>query len=133
MLIKKFEGCELKAYKCPAGVWTIGYGHTYGVKKGDIITKEQAEHWLNNELEKFTSYLENLLTVEVTENQFAALLSFIYNLGYNNLKNSTLLRKINSGDITASDEFLRWNKAGGVVLKGLIKRREEEKKLYDTK
>lgn len=124
---------KLKAYKCPAGVWTIGYGHTGKVKEGDLITAETAEKLLLKDVLKFEKGVTKLLKVEVTDNQFNALVSFAFNLGLNNLKNSTLLRMINAGDANiAGPQFLRWVYAGGKKLKGLIRRRKEEKGLFEA-
>lgn len=130
-LIKKFEGCRLEAYKCPAGIWTIGYGHTKGVKDGMIITQEQAEEFLREDLRIFEQTVESCVKVPLSQNQFDALVSFCYNCGSGALRTSTLLRLLNDGKYSdAGKQFLRWNKAGGRVLAGLTRRREEEKKLF---
>lgn len=137
-LIKKYEGFESKAYKCSAGVWTIGYGATYymngtPVKEGDTITLEEAENLLNEMSEKnYGSYVDKYVTSNINPYQRDALISFAYNIGNANLKSSTLLKKVNNNptDKTIKDEFLRWNKAGGKVLKGLTLRREAEAELY---
>lgn len=130
-LIKKFEGCRLEAYKCPAGIWTIGYGHTKGVKDGQIITQEQAEEFLREDLRIFEQAVESCVKVPLSQNQFDALVSFCYNCGNGALKTSTLLRLLNEGKYKdASEQFLRWNKAGGKVLAGLTRRREEERELF---
>lgn len=130
-LIKKFEGCRLEAYKCPAGIWTIGYGHTKGVKDGQIITQEQAEEFLREDLRIFEQAVESCVKVPLSQNQFDALVSFCYNCGSGALKTSTLLRLLNEGKYKdASEQFLRWNKAGGKVLAGLTRRREEERELF---
>lgn len=134
-LIKSFEGLELKAYPDPGtggDPWTIGYGHTGPeVKPGLVITSAQAEELLKKDLEKFESGLMKLLTVEVNENQWAALISFAYNCGLENLKSSTLLRLLNAGDAQgAADQFLRWNKANGKILPGLTRRRQAERELF---
>lgn len=131
-LIKKFEGCKLKAYKCAAGVWTIGYGHTKDVKEGDIITKVQAEDFLSQDLEAFEKGLRRMLIVQLNTNQFSALISFAFNVGLGNLQRSTLLRKVNTKASDAAEAFLPWNKAGGKVLKGLTERRKAERELYLT-
>mgnify|MGYP004442585895 FL=1 len=132
-LIKKYEGCKLSAYKCPAGVWTIGYGHTGGVRQGQVITMEQAEEYLKQDLQKFEKGIDGY-GLKLSQNQFDALVSFAYNLGLGNLSSSTLLRKAkkNPMDTSIYNEFLRWNKAGGKVLSGLTKRRTTEAKLYFT-
>ena len=112
-LIKKFEGCELKAYQCSAGVWTIGYGHTKDVVEGMEITQEQAEQMLVDELHEYESYINKYVTVALSQNQFDALVSWVYNLGPANLSASTMLKVLNSGeyeDVPA--QMKRWNKAG---------------------
>ena len=130
-LIKKFEGCELKAYLCSAGVWTIGYGHTKDVVEGMEITQEQAEQMLVDELHEYESYINKYVTVALSQNQFDALVSWVYNLGPANLSASTMLKVLNSGeyeDVPA--QMKRWNKAGGKVVEGLIRRREAEACLF---
>ncbi len=130
-LIKKFEGCELNAYQCSAGVWTIGYGHTKDVVEGMEITQEQAEQMLVDELHEYESYINKYVTVALSQNQFDALVSWVYNLGPANLSASTMLKVLNSGeyeDVPA--QMKRWNKAGGKVLEGLIRRREAEACLF---
>ena len=130
-LIKHFEGCELNAYKCPAGVWTIGYGHIKGVSEGMSITQEQAEQMLLDELKEYENYINELVVVDLSQNQFDALVSWVYNLGPANLKSSTLLKVLNSGDYAGvPDQIERWNKAGGKVLEGLIRRRQAESSLF---
>jgi len=138
-LMHDFEGCRLEAYLCPASVPTIGYGSTYyedgrPVKLGDAITQERADQLFEAIAEDFAKRVRSLLKVGLNENQFSALVSFTYNVGVANLKKSTLLKKvnINPSDTTITDEFLKWNKAGGKVLAGLTRRREEEAKLYFT-
>ena len=130
-LIKEFEGLRLKAYKCPGGVWTIGYGHTAGVKPGMVITEAQAEEYLKADLIAFERYL-NGLGLDLDQNQFDALISLIYNIGIGNFQKSTLLRKarINANDNSIMDEFLRWVYSKGRVLRGLQRRRLREMKLY---
>ena len=130
-LIKSFEGCRLNAYKCPAGVWTIGYGHTAGVKEGDIITQEQADEYLRNDLAKYEKAVLNYDAIyHFNQNQFDALVSFVYNCGVGNLKNLTQSGKRTLAQI--SIKILLYNKAGGVVLRGLQRRRAAEKELFDT-
>lgn len=130
-LIKEFEGLRLKAYKCPGGIWTIGYGHTAGVKPGMIITEAQAEVYLKADLIAFERYL-NGLGLALDQNQFDALVSFIYNVGTGNFSSSTLLRKVKANPLDNSimDEFLRWVYSKGRVLPGLQRRRLAEMKLY---
>ena len=130
-LIKKYEGCVLKSYKCPSGVWTIGYGHTNGVKSGMQITKAQALDYLKQDLSTFEKAVTNCVKVPLNQNQFDALVSFSFNCGTGALKTSTLLQKLNSSDYNgAANEFPKWNKSNGKVLNGLVKRREEEKELF---
>ena len=130
-LIKKFEGLELTAYKCAAGVWTIGYGHTKDVQEGDEWSEAHADHMLEVELEEFEGYINDNVTVALSQNQFDALVSWVYNLGPANLKASTMLKVLNSGDYEGVPaQIKRWNKAGGKVLEGLIRRREAEALLF---
>ena len=130
-LIKEFEGLRLKAYKCPGGVWTIGYGHTVGVKPGMTITEEQAEQFLKEDLIVFEKAVNNQ-NLSINQNQFDALVPLIYNIGIGNFQKSTLLRKarINANDNSTMDEFLRWVYSKGRVLPGLQRRRLAEVKLY---
>ena len=133
-LIKKFEGCELEAYKCAAGVLTIGYGSTKGVKEGDTITQEEADKLLLHEMEEYEGYIKDAVTVDLKQNQFDALVSWVFNLGPANLKASTMLKVLNAkeyDDVPA--QIKRWNKAGGKVLQGLIRRREAEALLFEGK
>ena len=130
-LIKKYEGCKLNAYLCPANVWTIGYGHTKNVKEGDKITQEMAEQLLVNDLQQFENAVNAYCLRALTQNQFDALISFVFNLGSVAFKASTLLKRINANQMElAALEFERWNKAGGKVLEGLTKRRKDEKALF---
>lgn len=125
--VKQFEGLRLKAYRCPAGIWTIGYGHTRGVKAGQQITRAQADSLLVGDLLPFVQYV-NRLGVCKTQGQFDALVDFAYNLGAAALGSSTLLQRIriNADDATICKEFRRWVHSGGKVLIGLKKRREWE-------
>ena len=130
-LIKKFEGLELTAYQCSAGVWTIGYGHTKGVQPGDEWSQSHAEHMLEVELEEYEGYINNAVKVALSQNQFDALVSWVYNLGPANLKASTMLKVLNEGKYEdVPYQMKRWNKAGGKVLDGLVRRREAEALLY---
>lgn len=129
-LVKQFEGFEAKAYKCPAGVWTIGYGHTLNVRPNDVITEVQASALLEEELQDYATKVSKIVPT-ATQRQFDALVSFAYNLGVNALGTSTLLKKHLAGDYKgAQAEFLRWDKANGKVLAGLTKRRHQESALY---
>lgn len=131
-LIKKFEGCRLIAYRCPAGVLTIGYGHTGSdVHLNQAITMEEAEHLLKQDLAVHCNNVSKLVIVPLSQNQFDALVSFEYNVGYGAFKNSTLLKLLNEGKyINASQQFERWKYAGGKVLEGLVRRRQAEKNLF---
>ncbi len=132
-LIKEFEGLRLEAYICPAGVPTIGYGSTAGVKMGDRITEQQADALLLKDLERFEKGVRDAVKVPLTSNQFSALVSFAFNLGVGALQKSTLLQLLNKRDYKgAADQLLRWNKANGRVLEGLRRRREAERKLFLT-
>lgn len=131
-LIKKFEGCRLTAYQCAAGVWTIGYGHTSGVKRGQTITQAQAEAYLIADCQKFADYVDNPSYVPITEslnaNQRDALISFAYNCGQGNLKKLCFGRA--TSQIVANMPL--YCKAGGKRLQGLVNRREAEVKLFNT-
>lgn len=131
-LIKNFEGLRLKSYRCPANILTCGYGHTGSdVKENMVITQEQADKWLKQDLIKFENGVKSCVKVSLNENQFSALVSFAYNCGIGALQQSTLLKKLNAKDyIGASNEFLKWNKAGGKVLAGLTRRRNAERDLF---
>lgn len=139
-LIMEFEGLSTVAYKCPSGVLTIGYGHTgRDVKPGDTITPEHALKVLDLDLARFEKGVFAVLknkNITVNQNQFDALVSFAFNLGVENLNTSTLLKKLEAGDIQgAADQFLRWNKSGPElkVLPGLTRRREAERALFLSK
>jgi lysozyme len=131
-LIRHFEGCSLDAYLCPAGVWTIGYGHTNGVKEGETIDQEAAEAFLIEDLEEFEGYVTEMVEVPLSQSQFDALVSWTFNLGPGNLERSTLLAKLNQGEYTdVPFEIKRWTRAGGVILPGLVKRRDAEAALFE--
>jgi lysozyme len=134
-LIKHFEGCELEAYKCPAGVWTIGYGHTKDVQEGDKWSQDKADFMLQRELEEeYENYVNNFVHVDLNQHQFDALCSWVYNLGSTNLKKSTLLKVLNNGSYNeVPNQIKRWNKANGEVLAGLTRRREAEALLFEGK
>ena len=130
-LIKKFEGCELEAYKCAAGVWTIGYGSTKNVQEGDVISQSHADHLLEVELEEYEGYINDLVTAPLNEDQFSALVAWVYNLGPNNLKSSTMLKVLNEGKYDeVPHQMQRWNKANGEILEGLVRRRKAESLLF---
>jgi GH24 family phage-related lysozyme (muramidase) len=136
IIVKRCEGCELKAYQDSVGVWTIGYGHTSAagdpqVFAGQTISEAQAEAILKKDLEMFENGVRDLVKVPVNSDQFSALVSFSFNLGLGALGGSTLLKKLNAGDYQgAADEFPRWVKAGGQTLPGLVKRRNAERALF---
>ena len=134
-LIKHFEGCELEAYKCPAGVWNIGYGHTKDVEEGEKWSQDKADFMLFRELEEeYEQYVNDYVHVPLNQQQFDALVSWTYNLGPVNLKKSTLLRKLNDGEYQeVPNQIKRWNKANGEVLAGLVRRREAEALLFEGK
>lgn len=141
-LLKDFEGLRLNAYKCSAGVPTIGYGSTFypdksNVKMGDVLRdKNEAEILLINTLEDYDIYVSKYTkSVKLTQHQFDALVCFAFNVGLGNLSKSTLLKKVlaNPNDPTIPSEFAKWNRGGGVVLQGLIKRRKKEGELYFKK
>ncbi len=131
-LITKFEGCQLKAYKCPAGVWTIGYGHTENVKKGDTLASEQeARELLLKDMKKYEDYVnkavaDKSIRFPLNQMQFDALTSFVYNCGYGNLLQ--LVRGRNAQ--TVAKKMLLYDKGGGKVLSGLTRRRKAEQKLF---
>lgn len=130
-LIKRHEGCRLQAYKCPAGVWTIGIGHTGDVQPGQEIDEEEAEALLQMDVETTYDALADLVDVDLNQNEFDALVSFVFNVGRDAFKNSTLLRLLNQDQrYPAAQQFLRWVHAGREVLPGLVRRREEERSLF---
>ena len=133
-LIKKHEGLRLKAYlPTPNDVWTIGYGHTRNVRPGQVISQSQAEDFLRQDLDWVENSLNKSVKVPLKQNQYDALASLVYNIGATNFQSSTLLRKLNTGDYKgASEQFLVWNKQKGRTLKGLVKRRQEEKDYFDA-
>lgn len=131
-LIKKWEGLRLEAYLCTAGVPTIGYGHTKGVKLGDVCTEDQANQWLLEDMLEASEAIDRLVKVPLNNNQYGALTSFVFNLGWGNLQTSTLLKMLNEGKyMEASNQFLRWNKVKGVTSTGLSNRRAEEMTLFN--
>jgi lysozyme len=131
-LIKKWEQLRLEAYKpTPNDVWTIGWGHTKGVFPGMKITKETAQQYFEEDTAWAVSAVNTLVRVPLSQNQFDALVSFVFNIGTTQFKKSTLLRKLNVGNYEgAAAEFPRWNKQKGKILKGLVRRRAEEMELF---
>ena len=133
-LIKHFEGCELEAYKCAAGVWTIGYGHIKTAVEGKTITQEEADSLLVEEIIEYEDYVRAAVTVPLQQHQFDALVSWTFNLGNGNLNASTMLKVLNREEYEeVPAQMARWNKAGGKVLEGLIRRREAEGLLFENK
>lgn len=132
-LVKRWEGCKLVAYLCPAGVWTVGYGSTGpDVRRGVKWTQEQAESRLRRDLAGFGARVDALVLVPLTAGQMAACASLAYNIGIEAFRKSTLLRMLNAGQyVQAAAQFDRWNKGGGRVLPGLVKRRADERALFE--
>jgi lysozyme len=130
-IIKHCEGKSLVAYKCPADVWSIGYGHTRGVVPGDKITEKEAEAFLREDIADAEDAVNTYVTAPISQTMFDALVSFVFNVGAGNFKESTLLKKLNAKDYTgAANEFHRWTYAGGKKLTGLVKRRKYESLLF---
>ena len=131
-LLKQFEGCKLKAYRCPRGICTIGYGHTNAagapmIDDSSVITQQQANDILRRDLVQYENSVNKLVKQPLTQHQFDVLVDFVYNEGERNLATSTMLKKINAGkfqDVPA--ELAKFNKAGGKVLPGLVRRRQAE-------
>ena len=129
--IAEWEGKRLSAYRCQAGVLTIGVGHTGGVKEGDSITEEECQKIFHDDCARFQKEASRLITVQVNETQFVALMSFIFNFGTEKFKRSSVLRNLNNGAVTqAAESFLLWNKVNGKVSKGLVRRRKAERALF---
>jgi len=138
-LIKEFEGLRMEAYKCPAGVWTIGYGTTgragVGIKPaaGMVITEAEAEWYLEQAVAKFAAGVEAVVTAPIDENEFASMTSLAYNIGLSGFRKSSALRHFNAGDKAKAAAAIKlWNKAGGKVLAGLVRRRDAEVELFWT-
>lgn len=130
-LIKHFEGLKLHAYKYSADIWTIGYGHTADVSTNDVITEAQAISLLYQDVAECERAVNQYVHVPLTQNQFDALVSFVFNLGVGNFRTSTLLKKLNAGDDDgAAHEFGRWIYACGKTLPGLVRRRKAERVLF---
>jgi lysozyme len=126
-LTEQFEGCRLSAYQDSGGLWTIGYGHTAGVHPGMSCTQAQAEQWLAEDIAWAESQVNRLVRVALTQDEFDALVDFTFNCGVGNFIHSTLLALVNAGKMDqAAKEFERWDKAGGVVVAGLLRRRIAE-------
>jgi lysozyme len=133
-LVKSFEGLKLRAYLCPANVWTIGFGSTGPhVTPGKVITEAQADGLLQDDLDRFEKAVTRLVTVPLTQNQYDALVSFAFNVGISALERSTLLKRVNAKLFDqARAEFGKWNRAGGRPLAGLTRRRAAEAALFGS-
>ena len=130
-LLTHFEGLRLEAYQDSVGVWTIGYGHTKGVTPSMKITESQANNLLKTELIEYQNYINSMVNISLDQCQFDALVCWVYNLGPTNLKNSTLLTLLNQGvKFQIPEQIRRWNRAGGKVLKGLVRRRTAEALMF---
>jgi lysozyme len=136
-IIRKYEGLKLRAYICPSGLPTIGYGATFymngsRVQIGDVITIDHADKLLHFQVKLFADEVQRIVKSNINENQLGALVSFCFNVGGAAFAKSTLTRKVNANpsDPTIRNEFMRWTRGGGKVLPGLVKRREEEANLY---
>lgn len=130
-LIIEHEGCKLNAYKDPLGIWTIGYGHTSGVKPGDSITREEAITYLKQDIEQFHKELNNLVKVPIGPNQFIALMDFLYNFGCTKCQGYSLFKELNKGNYkVAASWFPAYRNKGSSIEKGLLKRRLTEQALF---
>lgn len=126
-LTESFEGCRLSAYQDQVGVWTIGYGHTKYVRPFDKCTQEQAEKWLQEDVQEAVDMINQHVKVALTQGQFDALVDFVFNLGGVNFEHSTLFMMLNQGNFEgAADQFERWAYAGGQKVAGLLRRRQAE-------
>ena len=132
--IKQFESCKLTAYKCPAGIWTIGYGHTKNVTSGMKITQVEANNYIKADILPIETFLKGL-NVNLKQGQYDALIDFMFNLGIGSFKNSTLCKliKANSSDEKICAEFMKWVHGGNKVLPGLVKRRQWECEQWNKK
>ena len=130
-LTKVYEGVKPEAYRAPAGMWTLAYGHTGDFEEGQTITEEEAEELLRQDVAFAEDAVTDFVEGDLTQGQFDALVCFVFNIGVGAFRESTLLRLLNQGDSEgAAEQFLRWNKAGGKVLAGLTRRREAERELF---
>lgn len=130
-LTESFEGCRLESYPDQVGVWTIGYGHTKGVAEGMTCTQAQAEQWLTEDVAGAEDSVARLVHIALSQQEFDALVDFTFNLGVGNFASSTLLKKLNARDIEgAAGEFEKWDRAGGQVVAGLLRRRQAERALF---
>ena len=133
-LVEHFEGCELQAYQDSGGVWTIGYGHTQNVHQGMKITLQEAELYAQRDLEIAETYVNALVNVPLTQEEFDALVDFVFNLGPESFKKSTMLELLNRGEYQlAAAQFDLWDHCGGKILAGLLQRRKAEAELFTEK
>ncbi len=133
-LTGSFEGCRLTAYQDVKGVWTIGVGHTGpDVYEGLIITQDQADAWLLQDVQNAVNHVNSLVTVQLTQPEFDALVDFCFNVGCGAFAGSTMLKLLNAGDYAgAADQFERWDKSGGQVIAGLLRRRQTEVQEFNS-
>ena len=130
-LIKMYEGFSPVAYRCPAGRWTIGYGHTATAQPGQSLTEWQAHALLRADLQMAERCVAQAVRVPLNDNQFAALVSLVFNIGPGAFSRSALLKKLNEGEVAAvPGEFMRWTKVGALELPGLVRRRTAETNLW---
>ena len=128
---KRFENCKFVAYPDSGGVWTIGYGHTHNVKQGDTCNQQQADRWLIQDMNLAESSVRISVSYPLTQDEYNALVDFVFNVGAGNFHTSTMLRLLNAGNITgAADEFEKWDKVHGVTFSGLLRRRIAEEKEF---
>lgn len=126
-ITKQFEGCSLSAYQDIAGIWTIGYGHVADVTQGQTITQDEADALLIQDMQKAVDCVNNSVIAELTQPEFDALVDFVFNVGCNGFRNSTMLRMLNRGDYSeAAGQFRHWEYAGGKIVAGLLRRRQAE-------
>jgi len=126
-LTEQFEGCKLKAYQDSKGIWTIGYGHTAGVVPGLTCTQEIADAWLQQDIKWAEAIVNHDVKVPLTQDEFDALVDFVFNCGTGNFEHSTLLKLVNDGQFAeAAQEFQKWDRAGGLIVAGLLRRRLAE-------
>lgn len=132
-LTESFESCRLASYQDSTGLWTIGWGHTHGVRPGMTCTQAQADAWLLVDMAWAESVVNRLVTIALSQNEFDALVDFVFNCGSDNFAHSTLLILIDRGFLkAAAREFEKWDHAGGKVVAGLLRRRIAEEREFDS-
>lgn len=130
-LTESFEGCRLTSYQDSGGIWTLGYGHVQGITEGMTCTQEQAEEWLDEDIQWAERIVNQYVVVQLSQNQFDALVDFVFNIGSGNFVSSSLLEFLNQGSYqSAAQEFPRWDRAAGQVLPGLLRRRQAEQAMF---